>query len=329
MLTLRQLRCLAAVADTLHFGRAAARCHISQPALSAQIALLEERLGVLLVERTKRRVLLTPIGRDVAERAKGILRDVEELTTATRAGAGPLSGTLRLGTLPTLGSYLLNDFLGPLRLRYPDLRLYLREEPAERLAIELSHGDLDLLLVALPYKTAGITIMPLLFEPLWAALPLGHPLADKTELQPSDLAGEKLILMEAGYDLRDLAQALVEEVGAVEDPDFRATTLDSLRRMCATGIGATLLPALYVEEEALNDKLIAVRPFAAPEPGRNVGLVWRRASPRAAEFRLFGELIRECLPWVVRAVGELSGTKLLDSLRNAPDRDPDPGDELP
>lgn len=302
MLTLRHLRCLAALADTLHFGRAAERCHISQPALSAQIAGLEEALGVLLVERTKRRVLLTPVGREVAERAKAILHDVEELKLATRAGAGPLSGTLRLGTLPTLGSYLLNDFLGPLRQRYPDLRLYLREEPAERLAVELARGDLDLLLVALPYRAAGNTTMPLLFEPLWAALPLGHPLAAKQVLEPADLAGEKLILMEAGHDLRDHALALAEAVGAFEARDFGATSLDSLRRMCATGVGATLLPALYVEEEAFNDPLIAVRPFAAPEPGRQVGLVWRRASPRAAEFRLFGDLIRECLPTVVRAM---------------------------
>jgi LysR family hydrogen peroxide-inducible transcriptional activator len=300
MLTLRQLQCLSALADTLHFGRAAERIHISQPALSSQIALLEEDLGVLLVERTKRRVLLTPSGREVAERAKRILRDIEDLRTATRsAAAGPLSGTLRLGTLPTLGSYLLNDFLGPMRQRYPDLRLYLREEPADRLAADLTRGDLDLLLVDLPHKGAGVTVMPLLFEPLWAALPLGHPLAERENLAPADLAGEKLILMEAGHDLRDIALGLAEAAGAAEDPDFRATSLDSLRRMCATGVGVTLLPALYVEEEALTDPLIAVRPFAAPEPGREVGLVWRRASTRAAEFRLLGELIREFLPPVV------------------------------
>lgn len=302
MLTFKQLRSLAAVADTLHFGRAAERCHISQPALSAQIAALEEVLGVLLVERTKRRVLLTPTGREVAERAKRILRDVEDLKLATHAATGPLSGTLRLGTLPTLGSYLLNDFLGPLRQRYPDLRLYLREDPADRLAAELARGDLDLLLVALPFKGAGLTIMPLLFEPLWAALPSSHPLAGKKELDPSDLAGEKLILMDTGHDLRDLALNLVESVGAVEDPDFRATSLDSLRRMCATGVGCTLLPALYVEEEAFNDTMIIVRPFAAPQPGREVALIWRRASTRVSEFRLLGELIREFLPPVVWAV---------------------------
>lgn len=302
MLTLKQLRCLAALSDTLHFGRAAERCHISQPALSAQIALLEEVLGTLLVERTKRRVLLTPAGREASERAKRILRDVEDLKAAIRASDAPLSGTLRLGTLPTLGSYLLNDFLGPLRQRYPELRLYLREEPADRLGVELHRGDLDLLLVALPFRGAGVTCMPLLFEPLWAALPLGHPLAAKAELHPADLAAERLILLEQGHDVRDQAAALVAEVGAVEDPDFRATSLDSLRRMVATGIGATLLPALYVEEEALTDELIAVRPFVEPPPGREVGLVWRRASTRAAEFRLFGELIRDCLPKVVRVL---------------------------
>jgi LysR family hydrogen peroxide-inducible transcriptional activator len=299
MISLKQLRCLAAVSETLHFGRAAERCHISQPALSAQIALLEEQLGTLLVERTKRRVLMTPVGREVAERAKRILRDVEDLRETTRQRTQPLAGTLRLGVLPTLGSYLLPHILPALRERYPELRLYLREEPANRLMTELEHGELDLLLVSLPRRHEGTSELPLFFEPFWAVLPLGHRLTARPQLAPADLSGERLILLEQGHCLRDQVLSFAERAGALEEPDFRATSLDSLRQMTATGLGGTLLPALYVKEEALEDTQVAVRPFAEPAPGRLIGLVWRRTTSRAAEFRLFGDLVRAQLPDVV------------------------------
>ncbi|HLO78200.1 MAG TPA: LysR family transcriptional regulator, partial [Magnetospirillum sp.] len=143
MITLRQLQCLAAVADLLHFRRAAERLNLSQPALSAQVAQLEEHLGALLVERTRRRVLLTPVGREVVERARVILRDVADLEELARQAQAPLSGTLRLGVLRTLGPYLLPHMLGAMRARYPDLKLYLREEPRAQLLADLAHGDLD------------------------------------------------------------------------------------------------------------------------------------------------------------------------------------------
>ncbi len=298
MISLKQLRCLAAVSETLHFGRAAERCHISQPALSVQVALLEEQLGTLLVERTKRRVLMTPVGREVAERAKRILRDVEDLRETTRQRA-PLAGTLRLGMLPTLGSYLLPHILPTLRERYPELRLYLREEPASRLMLELEHGELDLLLVSLPRRNDVTSELPLFFEPFWAVLPRGHPLAARPTLMPRELAGERLILLEQGHCLRDQVLSFAQRAGALEEPDFRATSLDSLRQMAATGLGGTLLPALYVKEEALEDTQVAVRPFVEPAPGRLIGLVWRRTTSRAAEFRLFGDLVREQLPDMV------------------------------
>lgn len=300
MLSLQQLRCISALSDTLHFGRAAERVHISQPALSAQIAQLEDELGAILVERTRRRVLMTPVGREVAERAKRILADVEELREVTRDRSQPLAGTLRLGVLPTLGSYLLPHLLPALRARYPELRLYMREEPAQRLIAELEHGELDLLLVSLPRREEWTVTQPLFFEPFWAVLPRGHRLAAAGELAPAALAGERLILLEQGHCLRDQVSEVLRHGGALEEPDFRATSLDSLRQMAATGLGATLLPALYVAEEAFDDDQIAVRPFAEPAPGRQIGLVWRRTATRGAEFRLFADLVRENLPAVVR-----------------------------
>lgn len=299
MITLKNLRSLAALADTLHFHRAAERCHISQPAFSAQIAQLEEALGVALAERSHRRVLLTPVGREVAERAKRILRDIDDLADLARQGARPLSGTLRLGVLPTLGSYLLPHILPDLRRAYPELRLYLREEPAMRALQELERGDLDLALVSLPESEAGLVSLPLFHEPFWAALPLGHGLGDLTSLAPQDLAGQQLLLLEAGHCMRDQALALCKRAGASEHPDFRATSLDSLRQMVATGLGVTLLPALYVAAEALGDEQIVVRPFADPPPTRLIGLVWRRTSVRAAEFRLLADLLLTNLPAVV------------------------------
>lgn len=302
MLTLRQLQCLVAVSETLHFRRAAERLNLSQPALSAQVTQMEEQLGVLLVERTRRKVLLTPIGRDTAARAKAILRDVAELEDSARRAQAPLSGTLRVGVLRTLGPYLLPHILPELRQRFPDLKLYLREEPRERLLAELAQGDLDILLIsAAPADDDHLTVVPLFHEPLWLTLPLGHALAARPRVAPADLAGESLIMLEVGDGMRDPALELCRRTGAAEHQDFRATSLDSLRQMVATGLGTTLLPALYVRAEALGDNQIAVRPFAVTAPSRPIDMVWRRTTARSDEFRLFAQLLKDNLPDCVEA----------------------------
>lgn len=302
MTTLRQLQCLVAVADLLHFRRAAERLHLSQPALSAQVAQLEDQLGVLLVERTRRRVLLTQVGREVAARARAILRDVSDLEEVARQAQAPLSGTLRVGVLRTLGPYLLPHMLGAMRARYPDLKLYLREEPRAQLLADLAHGDLDVVLLhSAPRDDDHLTVAPLFREPLWAVLPLGHRLATREVLVPTDLAGERMILLELGDGLREPGLALCKAAGASEHPDFRATSLDALRQMVATGLGCTLLPGLYVEAEALADPQIAVRPFTRP-PSRAIDLAWRRTTSRAEDFRLFAKLVEENLPPVVERV---------------------------
>lgn len=296
MVTLKQMRCLVALADHLNFHRAAERVHITQPALSAQIKLLEEGLGTLLVERTKRRVMLTPVGRDLAERARRILADVNDFMEAGRMAQGPLGGTLRLGILPTLGPYLLPHILPELRAMAPDLRLYLREEPANRLLNELKHGDLDLLVLSLPLEDSDLQTRALFTEPLWAALPAGDPLAAKRDLQPDDLRGRQFVLLEKGHCLRDQVLQWFRCAGALEHPDFRATSLDSLRQMVGTGLGPSLLPALYVAAEALDDSQLAMRPFAADGPIRTIGLAWRRTGPRGEEFHRLGDLLMARLP---------------------------------
>jgi len=304
MITLRHLQCFAAVAENLHFRKAAEQINISQPALSAQVSQLEEMLGVLLFERTRRRVLPTPIGRELAERANAILRSVSDLEEFAQGSRTPLSGILRLGVLPTLGPYLLPHFLPEMRRRYPDLKLYLREESADRLLADLAAGQFDLILISsAPATDQHLTVVPLFREPLWAVLPLGHSLAAKDSLAPTDLAGELLIVLEVGDGLREAVLSLCHAAGSREHPDFRATSLDSLRQMVATGLGATCLPALYVDAEARADEQVVVRRFADPPPSRSIDLVWRRTSARSTEYRLFHDLIMRNLPPIIFDAG--------------------------
>lgn len=301
MITLRQLQCLIAVSETLHFGKAAERCHITQPALSSQIRQLEDMLGVMLVERTRHRVLMTPLGTDLVHRAVRIMREVSDFTEAARESSKPFNGTLRLGILPSLGPYLLPHILPALRRHYGDLKLYLREEPAGRLRADLARGDIDAMLISLA-EGEEVPGQPLFHEPLWAALPLNHPLAALPILNAADLAGEELLLLEEGHCLRDQALSFCLTAGAVEHISFRATSLDSLRQMVATGLGMTLLPALYVAAEALDDGQIAMRPFR-DTPERLIGMVWRASGAHAAEFGTLAGLIRDNLPDTVIPAG--------------------------
>ncbi|MTJ80072.1 MAG: LysR family transcriptional regulator [Telmatospirillum sp.] len=298
-MTLRQLRCLVAVSETLHFGRAAERCHVPQPALSSQIQTLEDALGVILVERTRHRVLMTPLGEELAARARAILRDVADFQAVAQRSARVFNGVLRLGLLPTLGPYLLPHVLPAIRERFGDLKLYLREEPAGRLRADLERGDIDAMLVSID-DGADRQALPLFREPLWATLPLGHRLVTAETLTASDLAGEELLLLEEGHCLRDQALAFCRIAGAREQASFRATSLDSLRQMVATGLGLTLLPALYVAAEGLDDPQIAVRPFDHP-PTRLIGLVWRDGGAHGPELRDLATLLRSNLPDVVKA----------------------------
>ncbi len=303
MLSIRQLRALVALADTEHFRKAAERVHVTQPALSTQIQSLEAHLGIMLVERTKRRVVFTAAGRALAERARAILAGVTDFEASARAFASPLEGLLRIGVAPTLGPYLLPHVLPNLKARYQSLRLYLREERLERHLAELTSGEMDLVMGLGPLDGEGRISTPLFNEPLWLALPADHPLGAKEKVRPSDLAGLSLVLFERDGDgLRDIGLGLCRANGAKEHPDFKATSLDTLRQMVASGLGPCLLPALYVTAEALDDPQIAMRPFVAPAPCRRIDLAWRRTDPRAETFMELAELLRQVLPSSVQAV---------------------------
>jgi LysR family hydrogen peroxide-inducible transcriptional activator len=297
MLSFRQLRALVALADVEHFRKAAERIHVTQPALSTQIQSLEAQLGITLVERTKRRVVFTPAGKAMAERARAILAGLSDLEAAAQSFAKPLEGLLRIGIAPTLGPYLLPHVLPRLKERYQGLRLYLREESRDRQLSALASGDIDLVLGLGPLAGEGRVAEELFDEPLWLALPAGHPLGAKERLEVADLGGLSLVLFEReGDGLRELGLRLCRENGAKEHPDFKATSLDTLRQMVASGLGPCLLPDLYVGAEALKDSQLIMRAFVPPGPCRRIDLAWRRTDPRSDSFRQLASLLRQALP---------------------------------
>jgi len=289
--TLRQLEYLVAVAEERHFSRAAERCHVTQPALSAQIRELEELLEVQLFERDRRRVLVTPAGAALAERARTVLLEVDELVEAARVAQRPLCGTLRLGVIPTVSPYLLPQVLPRLRRRFPELDLLLREDQTDRIVADLAAGRLDLLLLALEADLGDVETLPLFRDDFVAVIPSGHPLAKRKRLRESDLADEQVLLLEDGHCLRDQALAVCSAQGANEFGDFRATSLTTLMQMVRGSEMLTLLPKLAVPVETRGRTDLRVVPFGSPAPHRTIGLAWRRTSSRAQEFRKLAPLL--------------------------------------
>lgn len=287
--TLRQLEYIVAVADERHFGRAAAACFVTQPALSAQVRELESLLDLQVFERNSRRVLVTPAGAGLVERARRILVEVDELVEAARVAQQPLSGTLRVGVIPTVGPYLLPRVLPKLRRKHRALRLLLREDHTARIVTELEAGRLDVLLLALEAELGHAHTLPLFRDDFLAVMPKDHPLARKKSLRLEDLEGEQVLLLEDGHCLRDQALAVCSAQGASELGDFRATSLSTLTQMVTDGDVMTLLPELALGVETRGRRDLAVRPFRSPAPHRTIGLAWRPSSPREEEFRALAE----------------------------------------
>jgi LysR family transcriptional regulator, hydrogen peroxide-inducible genes activator len=293
--TLRQLRYFVALAETQHFGQAASRCHVTQPALSMQIKELEIALGAPLIERARRGALLTPAGREVARRARTILRAAQDLADFARKHAEVLSGPLRVGVIPTVGPYLLPSVLPRLHDIFPKLQLSLRETQTAVLTRELLAGSLDLLILALPLGEPDIEELALFDDVFALALPAHHPLRARHSVAQSDLSGERLLLLEEGHCLRDQTLALGQAAGASALDDFRASSLATVVQMVANGYGCTILPELAVPVEVSDRQGIHVVPFRQPPPVRTVGLAWRRTSPRRGEFIAFGQVVLEAL----------------------------------
>lgn len=279
-LKLKDLRYLVAVADERHFGRAAAHCFVSQPTLSAQLKKLEQDLGVQLIERAPNNVTLTPAGQEIVTRARRILEASDEVVQLAHSHRDPLAGKLRVALLPTIGPYLLPRVAPALRRALPRLELRLYEYQTAPLLEKLQAGALDLGILALPVEAPGCEARELYDEPFTVALPERHALAARKTLRVADLRGETLLLLEDGHCLRDQALEICSRVGTKDPQDFRATSLETLRHMVATGAGVTLLPQLASRGAWGNARGVAVRPFANPAPSRHVGALWRRSTAR-------------------------------------------------
>ena len=299
-MTLQDLRYLVALVDHGHFGRAAEACGVSQPTLSTQIKKLEEQLGVTLLERTNKSVHVTAAGEEVVARARQILREVEAIVGVGRRMTGPLSGAFRLGVIPTLGPYLLPWFVPALKDDYPELRLAIREDLTAHLLDRLASHHLDAALVALPVSDDRVESMPLFDEPFWFAEPrttgVRGPSPDPV-MKEDDLRGKKLLLLTEGHCLRDQALAICGTTDRDAEGDFRATSLETIRQMVATGMGSTLLPAMACGD--LLDAAVTARPLEG-DVGRCIGLVWRRSYPRISDLHLLARTLRDHLPDGVR-----------------------------
>ena len=292
-LKLKDLRYLVAVADQRHFGRAAAHCFVSQPTLSAQLKKLEQSLGVQLIERAPNNVSLTPTGEQVVARARRILEASDEVVTLARSQRDPLAGTLSLALLPTIAPYLLPRVLPAIKKSLPRLELRLYEHQTAPMLEKLHGGELDVGILALPVELGGLTARELYREPFLVALPERHALAARDTLRVADLKGEKLLLLEDGHCLRDQALEVCSRVGVRDSQDFRATSLETLRQMVATGAGITLLPELAGRGAYRNARGVVLRPFARPAPVRHIGALWRKTSARGAAIEALARSIAE------------------------------------
>ena len=297
--TLKQLQYLVALKDQGHFGRAADACFVTQSTLSAGVRELETLIGVTLVERTRRVVRFTPLGDRIAEKARRVLREAEELADMARAAGKPLSGEMRMGVIPTIAPFLLPRLLPKLRKDWPDLRLYLREETSQAACDGLHRGQLDCVLLALPYACGDVDSAPLFDDPLFIAYPDGEAPRGAT-VEVDSIDENRMLLLEDGHCLKDHALA------ACNRPELRAraammgTSLHTLVQMVDNGLGLTFVPSMAIEAGILEGTHVDAKPLRSEHGFRRIALIWRRSSPRESEFQLLAgalrRIVRELIP---------------------------------
>ena len=295
--TVKQLQYLVALRRTGHFGRAADACFVTQSTLSAGLRELETLLGLMLVERTRRVVRFTPLGEKIADKAVRVLRETEELAEMARAQGRPLHGELRMGVIPTIAPFLLPTMLPRLREQWPELKLYLREETSNAACEALHRGQLDCVLLALPFACGEVDSTPLFDDPLFVAYPGGEaPRA--AAIDAADIDENQLLLLEDGHCLKDHA------LSACNRPELRAhaammgTSLHTLVQMVDNGLGVTFVPGMAIEAGILSGTGVDAKPLCSEHPYRRIALIWRRSSPREGEFQMLAGTLR-------RIAGEL------------------------
>ena len=290
--TLKQLQYLVALQDHGHFGRAADACFVTQSTLSAGIKELESLIGVTLVERNRRVVRFTPLGGRVADKAQRILRETEDLADMVRAAGKPLSGELRMGVIPTIAPFLLPALLPRLRQQWPDLKLYLREEPSQAVCDSLHRGQLDCVLLALPFACGEVDSEPLLEDRLLIAFPPGTAERLPQTVPASAIDPAKLLLLEDGHCLKDHALSACNRPELRAEASILGTSLHTLVQMVDNGLGMTLIPEMAVEAGILDHTGVVARRLDAEHSTRQIALVWRKGSPREKEFRLLADALK-------------------------------------
>jgi LysR family hydrogen peroxide-inducible transcriptional activator len=301
--TTKQLRYFVALEQIGHFGKAAEACFVSQPAFSVAIRELESTLNIQLVDRTNKNVTVTNLGRQIAVRARQVLRDLEELVDIAQGNQQPLTGQLKLGVIPTIAPFLLPRLLPALRKAYPDLKLYLKEDLTERVYAHLMDGELDIILIALPYDLRNVSELPLFKDRFYLAHQARSALVPKDARQVSDLPEDSILLLEDGHCLRDHALSACSINNADKVSDIAATSLLTLVQMVDADLGVTYLPEMAIGSSLLKNTRIKTT-VLDKDSYREIGLVWRRASTRGEEFELLGDFIKQ---------NYLSGKTLLDA----------------
>ncbi|CAN5733358.1 LysR substrate-binding domain-containing protein [soil metagenome] len=289
--TLKQLQYLFALQDQGHFGRAADASFVTQSTLSAGIRELETLIGVTLVERTRRVVRFTPLGDRIAEKARRVLREAEELGDLARAAGRPLSGEMRLSVIPTIAPFMLPRILPRLRRDYPDLKLFLREEPSGAACEGLQHGRTDCVLLALPYACGEVASQFLFEDRLFVAGLPGEIGAATSAMRADDIDETRLLLLEDGHCLKDHALAACNRPELRAEATMLGTSLHTLVQMVDNGLGLTMLPEMALKAGILDHTGLTARPLDAANPARRIALVWRRASPREKDFHLLAEVL--------------------------------------
>ena len=294
MISIKQLRYLDAISRFGHFGKAAAHCAVTQPALSMQIQEMERDLGVQLVERRPKGASLTDAGREIARRGDRILKEVRDIADYARQAGKPFAAPIKLGVIPTVAPYVLPPLLPLLRAKYPQLDLHVRETHTQQLIAELIDGTLDLLLLALPVEHPDVETVKLIEDRFLLALPPDREVHGRIRATADLIKNDRLLLLEEGHCLRDQAQAFCQLRKVDSIDTFGASSLSTIVQMVANGMGLTFLPEISVALETMHSKIRVMR-FTDPEPKRVLGLAWRTTSPRKGDFVEVGKLIVECV----------------------------------
>jgi len=293
MPTLKQLQYLVALKDNGHFGRAADACYVTQSTLSAGIRELESLIGVTLVERTRRVVRFTALGDRIVEKAHRVLREAEELAAIAQASGKPLSGELRMSVIPTIAPFLLPKLLPKLRAEKPELKLYLREETSHAAVESLRHGQVDCVLLALPYATGEVDSEILFSDALYVAFPKDDPRDPPAHIDAEMIDETRLLLLEDGHCLKDHALAACNRPELRAEATMMGTSLHTLVQMVDNGLGLTMLPEMAIAGGILDNTQIVARPLNTDNAKREIALVWRKNSPREKEFRMLSEILRQ------------------------------------